>query len=52
MHQHAMTENLNYKLYDSNGDLLIDTTSLRLMMGIMNEVQRSIMDPGDYRSAS
>ncbi|MFZ3578339.1 sensor histidine kinase [Virgibacillus sp. DJP39] len=51
MHQHAMTENLYYKLYDSNGDLLIDSTSLRSMMGMMNGMQ-STMDPNDYRSVS
>jgi two-component system, OmpR family, sensor histidine kinase BaeS len=35
MHEHAMRENLYYKLYDINGHLLIDTTSLRSMMEMM-----------------
>ena len=51
LHQQAMTENLYFKLYDSNGDLLIDSTSLRSMMGMMNGMQSSI-DPNDYRSTS
>jgi len=53
LHQQAMTENLYFKLYDSNGELLIDSTSLRSMMGMgmMNGMQSSI-DPNDYRSTS
>ncbi|WP_330948525.1 sensor histidine kinase [Virgibacillus sp. MG-45] len=51
LHQQAMTENLYFKLYDSNGELLIDSTSLRSMMGMMNGTQSSI-DPNDYRSTS
>ena len=51
LHQQAMTENLYFKLYDSNGELLIDSTSLRSMMGMMNGTQSSI-DPNDYQSTS
>ena len=51
LHQQAMTENLYFKLYDSNGELLIDSTSLRPMMGMMNGMQSSI-DPNDYQSTS
>ncbi|MDX8368022.1 sensor histidine kinase [Cytobacillus sp. IB215665] len=51
IHEHAMTENLYYKLYDINGDLLIDTTSLQSMMGMMSGMHSSI-DSSDYRSAS
>lgn len=35
MNEHAMTQNLYYKLYDTNGNLLIDTTSFHSMMGMM-----------------
>jgi signal transduction histidine kinase len=51
LHQQAMPENLYFKLYDSNGELLIDSTSLRSMMGMMNGTQSSI-DPNDYQSTS
>lgn len=51
LHQQVMTENLYFKLYDSNGELLIDSTSLRSMMGMMNGTQSSI-DPNDYQSTS
>ncbi|CAI9390255.1 MULTISPECIES: sensor histidine kinase [Bacillaceae] len=51
LHQQAMTENLYFKLYDSNGEILIDSTSLRSMMGMMNGTQSSI-DPNDYQSTS
>ncbi|MFS1515464.1 sensor histidine kinase [Bacillus sp. SCS-151] len=51
MHEHAMTENLYYKLYDTNGVLLIDTTALQSMMGMMSGMHSSI-DFSDYRSAS
>lgn len=51
MHQDAMSENLYYKLNDRNGDLLIDTTSFRSMMGMMNGMQ-SPMNPNEYRSDS
>ena len=51
LHQHAMTENLYFKLYDSNGNLLIDTTSLHSMMGMMDSAQSS-MGSTDYREVS
>lgn len=35
MLDHAMTDNLYYKLYDSNGEMVIDTTSRSSMMGMM-----------------
>ncbi len=38
MHEHAMTENIYYKLYDVNANLLIDTTSLRSMMDMMGGI--------------
>ncbi|GGM29426.1 two-component sensor histidine kinase [Paraliobacillus quinghaiensis] len=50
LHQHAMAENLYFKLYDGNGNLLIDTTSLRSMMGMMNGMQSQV-DSTDYRSS-
>lgn len=40
MHEQAMTENLFYVMYDTNGEILIDTTTmLRMMegMGMMDE---------------
>ncbi|MGS2779961.1 sensor histidine kinase [Robertmurraya sp. GLU-23] len=51
MHGQAMTENLFYRLYDANGNLLIDTTSVRSMMGMM-EGNHSSLDPNDYQSTS
>lgn len=51
MHEQAMTENLFYRLYDANGNLLIDTTSMRSMMGMM-EGNHSSIDPNDYQSTS
>lgn len=51
MHQHAMTENLFYQLYNNKGELLIDTTTYRSMMGMMNGGQHS-MGPVTYQSAS
>ncbi|MGN7300406.1 sensor histidine kinase [Ferdinandcohnia sp. SAFN-114] len=51
MHEQAMTENLFYRLYDANGNLLIDTTSVRSMMGMM-EGNHSSLDSKDYQSTS
>lgn len=51
MHEQAMTENLFYRLYDTNGNLLIDTTSVRSMMGMM-EGNHTSLDPNDYQSTS
>ncbi|RTR28177.1 HAMP domain-containing histidine kinase [Robertmurraya yapensis] len=51
MHEQAMTENIFYRLYDENGNLLIDTTSVRSMMGMM-EGNHSSPDTNDYQSTS
>ncbi|WP_400246544.1 sensor histidine kinase [Niallia sp. JL1B1071] len=51
MHEQAMTENLLYRLYDVNGNLLIDTTSVRSMMGMM-ESNHSSLDSNEYQSTS
>ncbi|WP_394237367.1 sensor histidine kinase [Niallia oryzisoli] len=51
IHEQAMTENLFYKLYDADGNLLIDTTSGRSMMGMM-EGNHSSLDSNDYQSTS
>ncbi|MFB1050973.1 sensor histidine kinase [Paraliobacillus sp. JSM ZJ581] len=50
-HRHAMTEDLYYQLYDSDGNLLLDTTSAHSMMGMMNRMHGSKSDKtDDYQS--
>jgi two-component system, OmpR family, sensor histidine kinase BaeS len=45
-HSQAMTENLFYKLYDSEGKLLADSTSMKEMMGSMRGDSQSNMKDG------
>lgn len=51
MHEQAMSENLYYKLYDANGNLLLDTTSVSSMIRMMNGHHSSI-DLNNYESSS
>ncbi|MEQ6390606.1 ATP-binding protein [Bacillaceae bacterium S4-13-58] len=51
MLDHAMTDNLYYKLYDSNGEIIIDTTSRSSMMGMMGGMH-SPSNISTYESSS
>lgn len=51
MHQHAMTEDLYYKLYNNTGNLLVDSTSVGSMMEMMNGDQ-SPSNSNEYQSDS
>lgn len=51
VHEQAMTENLFYRVYDANGQLLVDTTKMLGMMERMGMQQESLLDK-DYQSTT
>lgn len=51
VHQQAMTESLYYKMNTTNGDLVLDSTSMGSMMSRMNGHQSSL-NTNEYQSES
>ena len=51
MHEQAMTENLFYKVYGAEGELVVDTTAMMGMMRNMDRQSQSQLD-NDYQSTT
>ncbi|WP_226037608.1 sensor histidine kinase [Aquibacillus saliphilus] len=52
MREQAMTDNLFYKIYDENKNLVVDTTNMQGMMGMMREMHSQTLSATDYQSVS
>ncbi|RCW74972.1 sensor histidine kinase [Saliterribacillus persicus] len=52
MREQAMSENLFYKVYDSNGELVADTTNMLGMMGMMGGMHEQNRSDSEYKMST